>query len=102
VPDDPGDDREMEKCCGRSQATAPPETPSAKHGVFLLNRGSNKLHLILDKKLAAFNTNYLAQGFGLRFGERESEAQAERRRERSRSGTTVAEPQAESPPTIRH
>jgi hypothetical protein len=59
VPDDPGDDREMEKCCGRSQATAPPETPSAKHGVFLLNRGSNKLHLILDKKLAAFNTNYL-------------------------------------------
>ena len=32
----------------------------------------------------------------------ESEAQAERRRERSRSGTTVAEPQAESPPIIRH
>jgi hypothetical protein len=42
------------------------------------------------------------KGFGLRFGERESEAEAERRRERSRSGTTVAEPQAESPPIIRH
>jgi hypothetical protein len=36
------------------------------------------------------------EGFGLRFGERESEAEAERRRERSRSGTTVAEPQAEA------
>ncbi|HZL77218.1 MAG TPA: hypothetical protein VFC17_00010 [Candidatus Limnocylindrales bacterium] len=41
------------------------------------------------------------QGFGLRFGERESEAEAERGLERSRSGTTVAEPQAESPPIIR-
>ena len=44
----------------------------------------------------------MAHGFGLRFGERESEAEAERRTERSRSGTTVAEPQAESPPIIRH
>jgi hypothetical protein len=39
--------------------------------------------------------NKLIQGFGLRFGERESEAEVERRRERSRSATTVAEPQAE-------
>jgi hypothetical protein len=52
--------------------------------------------------MAAFNNNYLAQGFGLRFDERESEAQAERRQERSRDGTTVAEPQAERPPIIRH
>jgi hypothetical protein len=60
------------------------------------------LHLILDRKIAAFNTGYLAQGFGQQFGEWESEAQAERRRERSRSGTTIAELQAERPPIIRH
>jgi hypothetical protein len=52
--------------------------------------------------LQQFHSNYLAQGFGLRFGERKSEAEAERRRERSRSETTVAEPQAERPPIIRH
>jgi hypothetical protein len=45
---------------------------------------------------------FYIQGFGLRFGERKSEAEAERRRERSRSETTVAEPQAERPPIIRH
>jgi hypothetical protein len=54
------------------------------------------------EKSAALNIDHLAQGFGLRFGERESEAQVKRRLERSRSGTTVAEPQAESPPISRH
>jgi hypothetical protein len=47
----------------------------------------------LIEKSAAFNIDNLAQGFGLRFSERESEAQAERRRRRE---MTVAEPQAEA------
>ena len=92
----------MESCGGATKTTEPPEKPSAGQGVFLLTRGSNKLHLISDRKSATSHSDYLAQGFGLRFGERESEAQVERRRERSRSGTTVAEPQAESPPMLRH
>jgi len=54
------------------------------------------LHVIVDRKTAAFNTDYLAQGVGQHFGAWESEAQAERRRERSRSGTTIAELMAEA------
>jgi hypothetical protein len=92
----------MESCGGTTQATAPPEAPFTEHEVFLLTRASNNLRLILDGRIAAFNTDYLAQGFGQQFGEWESAAQAERRRERSRSRTTIAELQAESPPIIRH
>jgi hypothetical protein len=33
VSDDSGDDRQVERCGGTSQAAAPPEKPSAKHGV---------------------------------------------------------------------
>ena len=60
-------------------------------------------HRSHETGIAAFKwLKVIKASFGLRFGERESEAEAERRRERSRSVTTVAEPQAESPPIIRH
>jgi len=94
VPDDPRDDREMESCGGATKTTELLEKSSAGQVVFLLARGSNKLHMISDRKSGASYSDYLVQGFGLRFGERESEAQAERRRKRSPCGTTVAEPQA--------
>jgi hypothetical protein len=42
----------MESCGGTCQATAPPKKPSAQHGVFLLTRASNNLHLILDGKIS--------------------------------------------------
>ena len=52
VSDDSGADRAMESCGGTCQATAPPKKPSAQHGVFLLTRASNNLHLILDGKIS--------------------------------------------------